>query len=40
YGIGALKEMVQEIPTDRPPAREGYRRLRPAPLPARRHTAG
>lgn len=40
YGIGALKEMVQEIPTVRPPAREGYRRLRPAPLPARRHTAG
>ncbi|MDQ0923996.1 tricorn protease [Pseudarthrobacter sp. W1I19] len=36
YGIGALKEMVQELPTDRPPAREGYRRLRPAPLPARR----
>lgn len=38
YGIGALKEMVQELPTDRPPAREGYRRLRPAPLPARRRT--
>ncbi len=36
YGIGALKEMVQELPTDRPPVREGYRRLRPAPLPARR----
>ncbi|KQQ81078.1 S41 family peptidase [Arthrobacter sp. Leaf137] len=35
YGIGALKEMVQELPTDRPPLREGYRRLRPAPLPAR-----
>lgn len=35
YGIGALKEMIQELPTDRPPAREGYRRLRPAPLPAR-----
>jgi tricorn protease len=35
YGIGALKEMVQELPTDRPPAREGYRRLRPEPLPAR-----
>ncbi|MDR6794298.1 hypothetical protein J2X12_002965 [Pseudarthrobacter oxydans] len=28
--------MIQELPTDRPPAREGYRRLRPAPLPARR----
>lgn len=40
YGIGALKEMVQELPTDRPPAREGYRRLRPEPLPARRPAAG
>ena len=38
YGITALKEMVEELPTDRPPAREGYRRLRPAPLPARRHS--
>ncbi|MDQ0664845.1 tricorn protease [Arthrobacter ulcerisalmonis] len=38
YGIGALKEMIQELPTDRPPAREGYRRLKPAPLPARRRT--
>lgn len=37
YGIGALKEMIQELPTDRPPARSGYRRLKPAPLPARRH---
>ena len=36
YGIGALKEMIQELPTDRPPLREGYRRVRPAPLPARR----
>ncbi len=36
YGIGALKEMIEELPTDRPPLREGYRRLRPAPLPARR----
>ncbi|MDV8148525.1 S41 family peptidase [Arthrobacter sp. B10-11] len=36
YGIGALKEMIQELPTDRPPLREGYRRLRPAPLPARK----
>jgi tricorn protease len=40
YGIGALKEMVQELPTDRPPLREGYRRLRPEPLPARRNTDG
>ena len=37
YGIGALKEMIQELPTDRPPLREGYRRVRPAPLPARRN---
>lgn len=37
YGIGALKEMIQELPTDRPPLREGYRRLLPAPLPARGH---
>ncbi|KUM37587.1 S41 family peptidase [Arthrobacter sp. EPSL27] len=36
YGIGALKEMIQELPTDRPPLREGYRLVRPAPLPARR----
>ncbi|KIC69141.1 S41 family peptidase [Pseudarthrobacter phenanthrenivorans] len=35
YGIGALKEMIQELPTDRPPARSGYRRLKPEPLPAR-----
>ena len=34
-GIGALKEMIQELPTDRPPLREGYRQVRPAPLPAR-----
>ncbi|MGY4542284.1 tricorn protease [Arthrobacter sp. UYNi723] len=37
YGIGALKEMIQELPTDKPPVRDGYRRLKPAPLPARRH---
>ncbi|GAA1771461.1 hypothetical protein GCM10009712_19310 [Pseudarthrobacter sulfonivorans] len=37
YGIGALREMIEELPTDRPPAREGYRRLLPGPLPARRH---
>jgi tricorn protease len=35
YGIGALKEMIQELPTDRPPLREGYRQVRPGPLPAR-----
>ncbi|GAA4040547.1 S41 family peptidase [Arthrobacter methylotrophus] len=37
YGIGALREMVQELPTDRPPLREGYRKVRPAKLPARPH---
>ncbi len=36
YGIGALKEMIQELPTDLPPAREGYRTLKPAPLPPRK----
>lgn len=35
HGIGVLKEMLVEIPTQRPPAREGYRSLRPAPLPPR-----
>lgn len=35
FGIGALKEMVQELPTDRPPLREGYRTVRPAGLPAK-----
>ncbi|MEZ2388695.1 S41 family peptidase [bacterium RCC_150] len=35
YGIGALKEMVEELPTDRPPLREGYRKVRPSKLPAR-----
>ncbi|WP_426007045.1 S41 family peptidase [Paenarthrobacter sp. NyZ202] len=35
YGIGALKEMIQELPTDRPPLREGYRKVRPSALPAR-----
>ena len=39
YGIGALKEMIQELPTDRPPARSGYRRLKPGPLPARQQTS-
>ncbi|GAB4099507.1 S41 family peptidase [Sinomonas halotolerans] len=34
-GIGVLKEMLAEIPTQRPPAREGYRSVRPAPLPPR-----
>ncbi len=35
YAIGALKEMIQELPTDRPPLREGYRMTRPEPLPPR-----
>ncbi|MEE2569640.1 S41 family peptidase [Pseudarthrobacter sp. J64] len=35
HAITSLKEMIEELPTDRPPAREGYRRLKPAPLPAR-----
>ncbi|BCT75969.1 hypothetical protein SCMU_18110 [Sinomonas cyclohexanicum] len=35
HGIGVLKEMLVEIPTQRPPAREGYRSVRPAPLPPR-----
>ena len=37
YGIGALKEMIQELPTDRPPLREGYRKLRLSCCP---HAAG
>ncbi|TDK24156.1 peptidase S41 [Arthrobacter crusticola] len=35
HGVATLKEMLTELPTDLPPAREGYRSLRPAPLPAR-----
>ena len=35
HGIGVLKEMLLEIPTERPPAREGYRTVRPEPLPPR-----
>ncbi|WP_312178693.1 S41 family peptidase [Arthrobacter sp.] len=35
HGVGILKEMLSEIPTDQPPAREGYPSLRPAPLPPR-----
>ncbi|MSR97284.1 peptidase S41 [Arthrobacter sp. BL-252-APC-1A] len=34
-GVAILKEMLAEIPTDQPPAREGYPSLRPAPLPPR-----
>ena len=35
HGVGILKEMLSELPTDQPPAREGYPSLRPAPLPPR-----
>ncbi|NUP73052.1 MAG: peptidase S41, partial [Sinomonas sp.] len=35
HGIGVLKEMLMEIPTQRPPAREGYPSVRPAALPPR-----
>lgn len=35
YGVGVLKEMLAEIPTDMPPARENYRKLQPGKLAAR-----
>lgn len=35
HGVAILKEMLSELPTDQPPAREGYPTLRPAPLPPR-----
>ncbi len=35
HGVATLKEMLTELPTDVPPAKDGYRSLRPAPLPAR-----
>ncbi|MBD7993793.1 PDZ domain-containing protein [Arthrobacter sp. Sa2CUA1] len=35
HGVGILKEMLSELPTDQPPAREGYPSLRPASLPPR-----
>jgi tricorn protease len=35
HGIGVLKEMLMEIPTERPPAREGYPSVRPGALPPR-----
>ncbi|MFI5085076.1 MAG: S41 family peptidase [Actinomycetales bacterium] len=35
YGVGVLKEMLTEIPTDRPPERAGYRSLAPGALPPR-----
>ncbi|WP_285724109.1 S41 family peptidase [Psychromicrobium xiongbiense] len=39
YGLGVLREMLVEIPTDLPPAHEGYRSLRPGALPPRPQTA-
>lgn len=35
HGIMVLKEMLHEIPTQRPPEREGYPSREPGPLPAR-----
>ena len=35
HGVGILREMLTELPTDQPPAREGYPVLQPAPLPPR-----
>lgn len=35
HGVGILKEMLGELPTDQPPARTGYPVLRPGPLPPR-----
>lgn len=34
-GVGVLKEMLTELPTDRPPEFDGYRKLQPASLPPR-----
>ncbi|NYE94013.1 tricorn protease [Psychromicrobium silvestre] len=35
YGLGVLREMLNEIPTEQAPAHEGYRTLRPGSLPPR-----
>ncbi|GAA3288558.1 S41 family peptidase [Arthrobacter citreus] len=35
HGVGILREMLSELPTDEPPAMSGYRGLQPAPLPPR-----
>ncbi|MBO0895022.1 S41 family peptidase [Arthrobacter sunyaminii] len=35
HGVGILREMLSEIPTDQPPAMTGYPSLQPAPLPPR-----
>lgn len=37
-GVAVLKEMLREIPTQRPPLLAGYRSLQPAPLPPRPQT--
>lgn len=39
HGVGILREMLSEIPTDQPPAMTGYRSLQPAPLPPRPQAA-
>ncbi|MCC3264529.1 S41 family peptidase [Arthrobacter gengyunqii] len=39
HGVGILREMLSEIPTDQPPAMSGYRSLQPAPLPPRPQAA-
>ncbi|MFD1214754.1 S41 family peptidase, partial [Arthrobacter sp. GCM10027362] len=33
HGVGILREMLEELPTDRPPALAGHPPLRPGPLP-------
>ena len=40
HGVGILKEMLKELPTDRPPALSGYRSLRPGKLPRRPQDVG
>ncbi|WP_104103005.1 S41 family peptidase [Arthrobacter sp. 08Y14] len=39
HGVGILREMLSEIPTDQPPAMTGYPSLQPAPLPPRPQAA-
>ncbi|NJC22114.1 tricorn protease [Arthrobacter pigmenti] len=35
HGVGILREMIAELPTDVPPVRQNYPRLAPEPLPPR-----
>ena len=35
HGLAVLREMLAEVPTDVPPAKEGYPSRRPGPLPPR-----